>query len=1018
MSQKEKIIIESGLQLLVEKNISDDTVEVIIRMEAKKGCLLHWGLRRNARSPWQIPPRQTWPEGSRAYDHAALQTPFEAQDGRDVIVIKLAGSLDYSLIDFVLFFPEEGRWDNNRGRNYRILIPGHEGPRDISLGEPELDSLAERIIENEMSGNSWTLMHRFNLCYELLDDVRNIEGMALLFVWLRFSFIRQLDWQRNYNTQPRELGHAMDRLTLKIAERYSNDPPLREMIRLVMSTLGRGSDAQRVRDEVLNIMHRHHIKEVSGHFMEEWHQKLHNNTTPDDVVICEAYLDFLRSNGNLDKFYKRLKEGGITRERLEGYERPIKSSPDFIPHLKEALIRDFEHFLGILKGVHQGTDLGTAIYAARHFLDAELNGIMDFIWSRRDDRKTPLSDLVGRITDGRTQLSRLLTGHSDRVRDLLFLDIALEDFLRLTVEKNLGPALSGNELVELIGALLDNLQLSFDDHDIAHSLQLWERLGKMTRFGKDWSLRARAVLDLIGHAIGAFGDRYHRLLQPKAEFLGNSFHAEPWTITLFCEEVMRGRPAFALSALLRYLDPVLRKSVKLGDWQVISPGQAVGKVEVVETLKSIQGKDFSSPVVIIADSVAGNEEIPGGVTAILTPAVIDILSHLAVRARNAGLLFATCYDSDRIKKMESLRGATLKIASNTAGDVIYEETIEELKIVRSARPFRGPASRPAFTAYAVSSGAFDKSNVGGKSYNVKRLMGRLPDWVNLPASAALPFGVFEHVLAYEENKGIAEICEKLIGSAAEDKRSSAEALAETRRTLLDLKAPPELVSSLGAAMESSGLPWPLQWDEAWLCIKRVWASKWNDRAYLSRMARGIADKDLVMAVLIQKIVEADYSFVIHTVNPVTGSTDEIYGEVVLGLGEALVGNYPGKALSFVCNKGGREPRLFSFPGKSAGLFGSGLIFRSDSNGEDLADYAGAGIYDSFILPQPRKISLNYMNDPLFWNDDFRRDLLLHLSEMGVQIENILEGPQDIEGVYSGGRYYAVQSRPQVGVKNT
>lgn len=105
MSQKEKIIIESGLQLLVEKNISDDMVEVIIRMEEKKGCLLHWGLRRNARSPWQIPPRQTWPEGSRAYDHAALQTPFAPQDGQDVIVIELAGSLDYSLIDFVLFFP-------------------------------------------------------------------------------------------------------------------------------------------------------------------------------------------------------------------------------------------------------------------------------------------------------------------------------------------------------------------------------------------------------------------------------------------------------------------------------------------------------------------------------------------------------------------------------------------------------------------------------------------------------------------------------------------------------------------------------------------------------------------------------------------------------------------------------------------------------------------------------------------------------------------------------------------------
>lgn len=27
--------------------------------------------------------------------------------------------------------------------------------------------------------------------------------------------------------------------------------------------------------------------------MEEWHQKLHNNTSPDDVVICRALLDYI-----------------------------------------------------------------------------------------------------------------------------------------------------------------------------------------------------------------------------------------------------------------------------------------------------------------------------------------------------------------------------------------------------------------------------------------------------------------------------------------------------------------------------------------------------------------------------------------------------------------------------------------------------------------------------------------------------------------------------------------------------
>jgi hypothetical protein len=28
-------------------------------------------------------------------------------------------------------------------------------------------------------------------------------------------------------------------------------------------------------------------------FLEQWHQKLHQNTTPEDVTICEAYLAFL-----------------------------------------------------------------------------------------------------------------------------------------------------------------------------------------------------------------------------------------------------------------------------------------------------------------------------------------------------------------------------------------------------------------------------------------------------------------------------------------------------------------------------------------------------------------------------------------------------------------------------------------------------------------------------------------------------------------------------------------------------
>jgi hypothetical protein len=34
---------------------------------------------------------------------------------------------------------------------------------------------------------------------------------------------------------------------------------------------------------------------IEDHFLEQWHQKLHTNTTPADIAICESYIDFLHS---------------------------------------------------------------------------------------------------------------------------------------------------------------------------------------------------------------------------------------------------------------------------------------------------------------------------------------------------------------------------------------------------------------------------------------------------------------------------------------------------------------------------------------------------------------------------------------------------------------------------------------------------------------------------------------------------------------------------------------------------
>ena len=172
---------------------------------------------------------------------------------------------------------------------------------------------------------------------------------------------------------------------------------------------------------------------------------------------------------------------------------------------------------------------------------------------------------------------------------------------------------------------------------------------------------------------------------------------------------------------------------------------------------------------------------------------------------------------------------------------------------------------------------------------------------------------------------------------------------------------------------------------------------------------------LSMAVLVQEIVNADYAFVIHTTNPSSGDSSEIYAEVVKGLGETLVGAYPGRAMSFVCKKNDLDsPKVLGFPSKPIGLFiKRSIIFRSDSNGEDLEGYAGAGLYDSVPMDEEDEVILDYTTDPLITDQGFQKSILSSIARAGHAIEELYGSPQDVEGAVKEGKLYVVQTRPQM-----
>jgi len=409
---------------------------------------------------------------------------------------------------------------------------------------------------------------------------------------------------------------------------------------------------------------------------------------------------------------------------------------------------------------------------------------------------------------------------------------------------------------------------------------------------------------------------------------------------------------------------------------------------------------------------------------------VDVLSHIAIRARNQKVLLASCHDEAVLSQMKEV------VKAHKYVEVSLDST--QQVVVKAAQGAGTAAAAPAAAAnvkvgavdlgpskakYVLTDKEFAHGCLGGKSNNLQVLRtpqakAALPAYLTLPTSVALPFGSFDRVLQHPSNANLAGALSKLEASLCGNPSKDEATLEQMRSTIVtELNAPPELHTELVAACNAVGMGAELT-EDAEACfdaIKAVWASKWSARATYSRRACNVPHSALQMAVLCQQVVAGDYAFVLHTTNPVSGAKDEVMGEICVGLGEALVGNYAGRALAFTYNKASKQVAVSGFASKRLGVFLSEdtLIFRSDSNGEDLEGFAGAGLYDSVMAIEADTKAVDYTNDPLTWDPNTRGALLSKLGEVATAIESLTGSAQDIEGVIKGDAVTVVQLRPQV-----
>jgi len=233
----------------------------------------------------------------------------------------------------------------------------------------------------------------------------------------------------------------------------------------------------------------------------------------------------------------------------------------------------------------------------------------------------------------------------------------------------------------------------------------------------------------------------------------------------------------------------------------------------------------------------------------------------------------------------------------------------------------------------------------------------------VPGGFTIPADVLETCVEVDKLRGFARVRDH--ASAVRLVEETAEVPQEVFDAYAELGGGKVAVRSSASAEDSEAASYAGQ-QETYLNVQGAeavrkavidcWASFFSERALFYRGEKGCLD-DLRMAVVVQKMVDADKAGVAFTIHPVTRRKDRMLIEAVRGLGEQVVS---GEVTPdhYVVDRRGREKK---------------------------SDTPHGGVLDA--------------------------DELIRLAELAVNLEKHYGKPQDIEWAIHQSNIYLLQSRP-------
>ncbi len=638
--------------------------------------------------------------------------------------------------------------------------------------------------------------------------------------------------------------------------------------------------------------------------------------------------------------------------------------------------------------------------------------------------------LLKALTAIRTAIMARLSSTEGALRQhLRGTDIALEDYafalLSEAANRFEAAASDWDGLLQILSLALSNVRLSQTEPEEAAVLEselaAWAPAlaGGLPNSDRLTLLRVKSTLERAERLADGYADRVLSLFPDHVTSLGRALHVAEHAITVFCEGDIRGNIVFQLSKLVDMLRKGVRSALGLPPWETVVPAEAYGLLVEVDTLAALEGRYTDPPLIALVKQATGDEEIPNNVRGILLGHAIPQLSHLGVRARQAGIAFAAADNRQLLETWEGDLGKNvyLRVGADEMSLQVSEWSIGAVDVAPESRKMELPETRLSLALNWVPAIEATHETCGAKAAGGGRLVAIAKESNGLfaaPQALALPFGVMEHCLTLtpgleSEYRALQQDLSGASASQLDEVLKGLQALIARIQVPSDIVA--AIIDTFGKdavlAVRSSANGEDLEqmagaglYDsvigvgstECAAAIRRVWASIWTRRATLSRIQASIPHEHIHMAVLIQTMVDPALSFVMHTLDPTSKDPKTAYVELAVGLGETLASAcQPGTPYRLRCNHTTGETTLINCASFSYAL-------RPGPGGE------------------PVKKRLNYSLDAIAEYAAEFNGMGARLANVAALLQNRLGCPQDVEGMLTRDNHlYIVQTRPQQGI---